>query len=237
MNNSSPQRNISDVPWLLYAGLIAALALHVFMRVLAPSPSASLTHYASPPSSQILNVASFGEQAVMSRLMMLWIQTFDSQAGVEIAYSDLDYAKLEQWMQRSSDLDSRNPYPLFAATQVYYKGQDPQRIKLLLTYTRQQYLKNPSLHWRWMAAAVLIAKHKLHDQAFALSLAKDITRLSDANVPSWARQMELLIYEDMGEFESMQYLIGAQLASGVITDAQELNFLNSKLQDIGKAGQ
>ena len=88
--------------------------------------------------------------------------------------------------------------------------------------------------WRWMVGAVLTAKHRLQDLPLALALARQITE-ADAQVPSWARQMQIFVLEDLGELEAAEILAGGLLSSGVISSAQERNFLDKRLEKLRAA--
>ena len=53
-----------------------------------------------------------------------------------------------------------------------------------------------------------------------------------ADVPLWARQMEVFILEDMNELEAARIVLGGLLESGQIRDADELRFLRRKLEEL-----
>ena len=84
-----------------------------------------------------------------------------------------------------------------------------------------------------VSARGLCGKHRLHDQAFALSLAERLAAHRDnLAIPSWASQMHIFVLEDMGELESAKVLLGGLLESGQISDPHERWFLSKRLAEL-----
>jgi hypothetical protein len=68
----------------------------------------------------------------------------------------------------------------------------------MLEFIHEQYLLDPNRRWPWLAHAALLAKHRLRDLPLARRYAADIDRRTTAaDVPLWAKQMEVFILEDM----------------------------------------
>ena len=74
-----------------------------------------------------------------------------------------------------------------------------------------------------------MAKHRLQDMSLALAYADAIASRA-TRAPHWARQMRIFLLEDMGEKEAATILLGGLLASGEITDPQEIYFLTERLK-------
>jgi hypothetical protein len=212
-------------PWtwaLLAAILVAQTAWHA---ALGP-PRAGAGALAAAPSPHALRLASFGEAPAASRLGMLYLQAFDLRT--------LDYARLAGWLRSLLALDPRAQYPLFAAARIYAEHPDPARSRLMLELIYEQFLLDPNRRWPWLAHAALLAKHRLKDLALARRYAAAIDRQTTAaDVPLWARQMEIFVLEDMNELEAARILIGGLLASGRITDPGEAAFLRQRLEALG----
>ena len=49
--------------------------------------------------------------------------------------------------------------------------------------------------------------------------------------------MQIIVLEDMGEFEAAQVLVGGLLAAGEIEDPNELKFLQRKLAELQSRAQ
>jgi hypothetical protein len=205
---------------LLAASLAAQAGWH---RALGP-PRLAAEQLAPAPSARALRLAAFGEAEAASRLSMLYLQAFDLQA--------LDYARLATWLRTLLELDPRGQYPLFAAARIYAEHPDPARSRLMLELIHEQFQLDPDRRWPWLAHAALLAKHRLKDLALARRYAAAIDRQVRAEVPLWARQMEIFILEDMNELEAARILLGGQLEHGGIQDPNERRFLEQRLREL-----
>jgi hypothetical protein len=79
----------------------------------------------------------------------------------------------------------------------------------------------------------LLAKHRLNDLPLALRYAQAVERYAtDQNVPSWAKQMQIFILEDMNELDAARTMIASLLESGRIHDPAEIRFLKERLQEL-----
>jgi len=228
------ERPLQTVPRAVWLALLAALALQITWQGVQPKPVASAAALMAPPPLAALRVASAGEPVVLAQLMTLYLQAFDNQPGISIPFRDLDYPRVMQWLATILALDPVGQYPLLLAAQVYSQVPDQARERLMLQFVREHFMHDPNRRWRWLAHAAIVAKHRLHDNALALSYARDITRHA-SGAPSWARQMHIFILEDIGEFESARILLGGLLASGEIKDERELHFLTGRLEEMQTA--
>ena len=226
-------RPLSSVPPAVRVMLVAALALQLGWQAARPPPQARAEALPPAPAPAALQLAALGDPAALSRLLMLYVQGFDEQAGVRIAWRELDYGKLRQWLERALDLDPRSQYPLLAASEVYGAVGDPARVRLMLDLVYQRFLADPNRRWPWLAHAAVVARHRLHDLPLARRYAQAIRlQATGPQVPAWARELELFVLEDMNQAEAARALIGALLASGQITDPNELRFLEQRLQSM-----
>ncbi|NOQ89682.1 MAG: hypothetical protein GQ549_01910, partial [Gammaproteobacteria bacterium] len=127
-------------------------------------------------------------------------------------------------------LDPEGSYPMLVAARVYGNINDPVKQRLMMEYIFEKFNENPNKYWRWLAHAVITAKHEIKDQDLALKYADALaTKATGKNVPYWAKDMKIILLEDMGEIEAAKLLVGALLESKQITDPYELNFLLSKI--------
>jgi hypothetical protein len=225
------ERRLSAVPAALRVALIAALTVQVAWQWHQPKPVATAAALAAPPSLPSLRVASLGEPMVLAQLTTLYLQAFDNQPGISIPFRNLDYVRVRQWLETIVALDPAAQYPLLLAAQVYAQVPDPVRIRVMMDFVHQQFLRDPNRRWRWLAHAAIMSKHRLRDHALALRFAGDITKYAPA-APNWARQMHIFILEDIGEIESAKILLGGLLASGEIRDPHELAFLLGRLESM-----
>jgi hypothetical protein len=219
------------IPWLLACALGAQIGWQSARR----SGAATTSDLPPAPSAAALRLASLGENAAFARIAMLWLQAFDSRSDNALPYRQLDYARLIAWLDAILATDPRNGYPLFAAARVYAENDDARKARLMFDFIEAQFLRDPNRRWAALAQAALLAKHRLHDLPLARRYAAEIQRLTtDPTIPSWARQMEIFILEDMNELEAAKVMLGGLLATGRIRDPEERRFLEGRLKEIEK---
>ena len=152
-----------------------------------------------PPALPLLRLISLGEERAVSALLMLWLQAFDNQPGVSIPLQALNYDKIRAWLQLILALNPDSQYPLLSAAKIYSLVPDEDKKLIMLGFVHENYLNKPNIRWPAMAHAAFVAKHRLKNPALALQYARDLRiHTTDKNVPSWVRQMELFVLEDMG---------------------------------------
>jgi hypothetical protein len=227
------ERSVGAVPWPIIVLLAVALALQIGWAIHRIQPAARAQALPEPPSAAVLRVASLGEPQVLARILMLWLQAFDYQPGLSIAFRDLDYAHVEAWLERMLELDPTFQYPLLAASRLYGEVADPVKQRRMLEFIEAHFDEDPGRRWQWLAHAVYLAKHRLGDLTYALHLARKLATVADsAAIPHWARQMQIFVLEDMGEIESAKVLLGGLLESGEITDPNERWFMSQRLHEL-----
>ena len=224
------ERSLSSVPRWVIVCLLLALLLQLAWHYQLPEPQAQASSMSSPPQHSILELTGLGDPVALSKIVMLRLQAFDNQPGLSIPFKQLDYLKVAAWLQQVAELDRKSRYPYLAAARVYAEVQDNEKRRVMLEFIREGFLNDPVRQWPAMAHAVFVAKHRMKDLDLALDLAKDIRlHLVDLDVPSWVRQMELFVLEEMGDLESARILLGGFLDSGIIRDDKEYRFLSERL--------
>jgi hypothetical protein len=225
---------LSVVPLLLWASLAASLAAQIVFAVyLSPPPQARAEQLPPPPSPAALRVVAFGDEPTLGKLLMLRLQTFDNQPGISIPFRDLDYQKLTGWLDGIVALDPRAAYPHLHGARVYTDVPDDARRRIMIDWVRRQFLERPQTRWEWLAHCVTLARHKLDDLPYALELARLLREnTAPGDAPSWARQMEIFLREDMDEYDSAAALLSGLLAAGEVKDPHEFNFLYIRLKGL-----
>ncbi|NOY62566.1 MAG: hypothetical protein GXP10_05310 [Gammaproteobacteria bacterium] len=228
-------RPVSEVPrwivWLLFIGFISQITFHAYRLNVEPSAT-PLPH---PPSVSAIKIFGMNENVLLSRLIMLWLQSFDNQPGISIPFKQLSYDRVQLWLDRAITLDEKSQYPLLAASRIYAEVSDPARQRQMLEFVYEQFLQDPQRRWPWLAHGVILAKHRLGDTPLALKYAHALADIPDtSHIPAWVLQMEIFILEDMNELDAVRVLTGGLLSSGKITDQHELQFLEKKLQKLSQ---
>ncbi len=217
--------------------LLVLLSAHVMWRSQLPTPATAMGRLPSPPLLAIARVQALGDAIAWSKFTLLWLQAFDTQAGTSIALRDLDYGRVIGWLALCLRLDPSAQYPLLAASRLYAEIPDPARSRQMLNFVRTAFAADPARRWPWLAHAVYVARHRLHDQALALEYARALAAAGAPQIPHWARQLEIFVLEDLGELEAAKVLLGGLLASGQITDPHEQRLLSARLQSLEDAAR
>lgn len=226
-------RSVMDVPVIVRVMLVVMLALQLLWHSQQEPVVATAEDLPSPMSTRTYVISSLGEPVAMSKLLNLWLQAFDNQPGISIPFRHLDYSRITEWLDTSLALDPDGRYPMLVAARVYGGVSDPERQRQMMDYIFFRFSDDPAKHWRWLAHAVIIAKHELKDLDLALKYATALASADkSAGIPYWARDMKIIVLEDMGEVEAAKILVGALIESGDITDPYELGFLVEKIAEL-----
>jgi len=223
-------RPVSDVPrsvkWLLVLSFVLQLIWHGFQQPVV----AKAKDLAPPLSTRSYVMSSLGEPIAAAKYLNLWLQAFDNQPGASLSFHQLDYPRLTQWLDTILELDPDGHYPMLVASRVYGSVKNPEKQRIMTDYVFSKFIEEPNKYWRWLAHAVITAKHELKDLGLALKYADALAeKATGENVPYWAKDMKIIVLEDMGQLEAAKVLVGALIDSGEITDPYELNFLTHKI--------
>lgn len=226
-------RSVKFVPLpvlvLLGTGLVAQLLWHAGR----PPPTATASDLPAPPSIDALRISGLGDAVVMAKVLMLWLQAHDNQPGVSIPFRRLDYGRVAGWLERMIELDPRGQYPLLAASRIYGSVEDEPRKRFILEFVYRKFYDDPNERWPWLAHAAIVAKHGLKDLPLALKYARAVSDYATGpGVPNWARDMPVVILEEMGELEAATVMAGYLLSSGRITAPHEKQYLMEKLEEL-----
>lgn len=224
-------RPLSQLPRWLLPAFALILAVQIGWQAGHTRSTTRAEDLPPAPTAAALRLAALGEPAALSRAAMVWLQAFDSRGDNTMPYQRLDYERLAHWLGAILALDPRSDYPLFSASRVYAETADPARQRRMFEFIAGQFALDPNRRWPAMAHAALLAKHRLRDLPLALRYAAAIQRqVTDPSVPLWAKQMEVFILEDMNELQAAKVMLGGMLATGQITDPEELRFLEGRLK-------
>lgn len=228
------ERRITSVPRSVLFLFALGLCLQAVWHGARPPPQADAQSLPLPPSVAALRLISLGDPLVTARVLMLWLQAFDNQPGISIPFATLDYDRVREWLARILALDPRGQYPLLAASRLYAQVPVPEKQRAMLAFVYEQFFHDPNRRWPWLVHGVIIARHDLQDLPLALKYAQGITNhATGPRVPYWARDMSIVILEDMGEPEGARALIDKLLERGDITDPGEIQFLEEKREELG----
>ena len=228
------ERKLSQLPPLLLLGLVLFFGVQlVYHHQNRQASVASFSQLKAPLDVEFYQSISLGSGQLMSYLLTIGLQLHDNQKGQHISYSHLDYQRLSDWLLTLYRLNPESEYPGFLAARVYSQVRSETQIRQMVAVISELFRLNPAQHWRRMTEACLLLKHQLNDLPAALEVAERIAALPGTiKIPFWARDMKLVLLDELNELESAQLLISSMLQSGEIEDRDEIRFLQSRLLKI-----
>ena len=187
----------------------------------------------TPLSAPVYRGIAIGSEQLLGYLLAIRLQLHDNQAGQHFRYSLIDYEVLIEWLDRVTEISPGTEYPMLLASRVYTSTDDHARLRAILGFIQRRFDDAPQLHWRRLAEASVIAKHKLQDLELALAMAEKLTQQpASIEMPNWARDFQFLLLAELNELESAIALIQALLKTDAIHDPDEKRFLEGKLLDL-----
>src|SRR5271154_2434975 len=178
-------------PWAMVCACLAANV--VFQRAHAPAWVEDYT-LGAPPSAAEIRAAALGENVLAGYLVAVYLQNFNVHLGQATAVADIDRRALIRWLDLDTTLDPGTGYPLLLASRHFAETGTPAERRMMLDWVYRRFQEQPNQRWPWMAHAVFVARHVLHDNHLALSYAAAMrTSVTDPKVPTWVRQMEMLL--------------------------------------------
>ena len=213
--------------WLLLG--ICLLANVLFQRHNPPA-RLDIVDLGTPPPAMLVRTAALGENAFAGYLVMMFLQNADVPLGRATPLADLERKTVIGWLDLGLDLDPDTGYPLLLAARHYAETGNLAQRRMMLDWVYRRFEERPNQRWPWLAHAVFVARHVLHDNTLAEFYASALrTQVTDPTVPTWVRQMDLLLRADLGETADAKVILGGLIAAGQIRSAAELRFLESRL--------
>jgi hypothetical protein len=228
------ERAISHVPVAARLLLVLALGLQIAWQVTRPPLKASPEDLPPVPSLTGLRLASLGDPVALAKGLTLYVQAFDNQKGDVVPLRNLNFERVQGWLGAALSLDPLAQYPLFLASQVYsHISGDEAKQRQMMAFVRQQFDADPNRRWRWLTDVSVLARHRLKDLDLAREYVQAVRlKATGPDVPLWAKQMEMLLLQDMNELETAKVMLGGLIQSGQVTQENELRFLVERLAEI-----
>ena len=216
--------------WIIFF-LVVGLALQLLLSTARQPPAAKFEDFSPPPSLSVLRLAALGDTIAFAKLAMFWLQNFDNQPGLAIPFRTMDYEALALWLETILALDPKSEYPLYAALRFYSPIPDETKSRRMLTFIHEQFPKDPERRWRWLSFAAVDARHRLKDEALALTFLNDVSdQATQGKLPPWVHGVHWSLMREAGALQSARQLVGSLLHHGGITDPGELKFLSDWLE-------
>ncbi|MBF0214297.1 MAG: hypothetical protein HQM00_12185 [Magnetococcales bacterium] len=197
--------------WLIGL-LLAGLGLQMLWKLQLPAPVINPQELGPPPSMAMARLTTLGDPLAVSTFWMLWLQSFDDQAGITLSLRKLDYNHVVAWLERILALNPDSEYPLLAAIRVYGFVPDPERQRQMLDFVHRAFLEAPRTRWQWLVFAALQARHRLQDAPLARRYMDDLEKNIDTGkLPFWVRGLQARILFDLNELSAARAVMGGVL--------------------------
>jgi hypothetical protein len=210
--------------------LCTCLAANVLFQRLNPPAWTDIGDLRTPPTADVVRIASLGENVFAGYLVLLFLQDFNVPLGQVTPLAAMNRSTVIRWLDLATDLDPGTRYPLLLAARHFAETGTPEQRKTMIDWLYRRFQERPNERWPWLVHAVFVARHVLHDNDLAKYYAVALrTQVTDPTVPSWVPQMEFLLQADLGEAEDARAILGGLIAAGQIRSPAELKFLESRI--------
>lgn len=211
----------------LYAVLAFGLVLNIAVWIYSSHVQPRWTNVPKPPTDRSVTMSFLSDKALAYRAWAFALQNYGNTGGNYEPLKNYNYAYVGGWFDLLDRLDPHsNVVPLLAS---YYFGstQNPQeQLPYVIAYLEKVGTRPEKEKWRWLAQAVYLARHRLHDVPLALRLAKELGDMYKPGMPAWTLQTEALITAEMGDKEAAYGLLKAMIATeSEHMDPNEVNFM------------
>ena len=112
-------RPLTMLPAYIKWAVPILLCVQFAWHQLRGGPAAEVVALRPPPAIEGVRAAFLGEDALASRLLLLWLASYDTQPGVSLPYAALDYEQLIRWLDLALKLDPSNQAAMLSATRLY----------------------------------------------------------------------------------------------------------------------
>ncbi len=175
------------------------------------------------PGRAAVKALSFGDEEFYFRLLTFDIQNAGDTYGRFTELYKYDYRKLYAWFTLLDTLDDQSDYMPFIASYYYSQTQYVPDVTYVISYLYEHSATRSEKKYWWLAQAVYLADHKLHDVDLALKMARPLEQAE--NAPFWVRELPAFVHEKRGEMDdALQIIEHIQEHSKNIPDG-ELRFM------------
>jgi len=175
------------------------------------------------PGRVAVKALSFGDEEFYFRLLALDIQNAGDTFGRFTELYKYDFKKLYAWFTLLDSLDNESDYMPFIASYYYSQTQYVPDVRYVVDYLYQYSADRPEKKFWWLAQAVYLAQHKLHDNELALKMAQPLEHAD--NAPYWVRQLPAFVHESRGEMQDALRIIDHIQANSKNIPDGELKFM------------
>lgn len=193
--------------------LLGALLAHGALAAHHRGVQAGWPGVPDAPPAELAPLLTLGDRQLLYRTAAFGLQNMGDGGGRTTPLRQYDYARLEAWLGLLDGLDPQAAYVPTLAGLYFGQTPEPDDLRRIVRYLTALGARDPVHHWRWLAHAVYLARHRLHDLPLALEVARHLAGLAGAEAPLWVRQMPAFALAEVGEREAARDLLETILAS------------------------
>jgi len=216
---------LSRVPLRAYLLLALSFALQIGFWSQTHQIKLPVSGAGPAPTVAMARVLGLGDAQFYYRAGGFWLQNSGDGGGGYLPLRDLNYDHLRQWFELLLKTDARADYVPVLAGFYFGNTPEPQQARTVALFLRDVARRDPARHWRWLAHAIYLARHRAGDMDLALEFANELAALPGADLPVWTRQMNAFILAKVGEREAARDILEALLASDPNIDPAEQRFM------------
>jgi hypothetical protein len=193
--------------------VLAALAAHAALAVHHQSVQAGWPGVPSPPPAALAPLLTLGDDQLFYRTAAFGLQNMGDGGDRSTPLAAYDYERLDGWFRLLDRLDPAARYVPTLAGWYFGQTSRPADLRRIVAYLTTVGARDPAHNWGWLAQAVYLARHRLHDVGLALAVARHLAALAGTEAPLWVRQMPAFVLADVGEREAARDLLETILAT------------------------
>jgi hypothetical protein len=193
--------------------VLAALAAHAALAVHDRSVQARWPGVPSPPPAALAPLLTLGDDQLFYRAAAFGLQNMGDGGGRTTPLAAYDYGRLDGWLRVLDQVDPAASYVPTLAGWYFGQTSKPADLRRIVAYLSAIGARDPAHNWRWLAQAVYLARHRLHDVPLALGIARHLAGLAGTAAPLWVRQMPAFVLAEVGEREAARDLLETILAT------------------------
>jgi hypothetical protein len=185
------------------------------------------------PSENGALTMALGDREFAYRFLALQLQGLGDGGGQMASLRTYNYQKLGEWFRLLYLLNPASDHVPMAAAYYFGSISDTERIPVVIDYLSEVGQSPVGSKWRWLAHAVVLARHQMNDLQLALDLAYKLSKMEPLGepLPSWAKQMPAFILKAKGDKDDARALIENMLLSSENFHPNEVNFMESFLTE------
>jgi hypothetical protein len=196
----SDRRNIK-----LYLLLVLAVFLNISTWLYSHTRYVKWTNVPPAPKMLSAHMSYLSDDIFGYRVWGMALQNYGN-VGRAQALKDYNFAYLEDWFFLMDKLDPKSRFMPFLAAYYFSATQNPDQLPHVIKYLEMVGERPGPNNWQWMAQAIYLARHRMHDMNEALRLVHVMGSLYQPGMPLWVRNMEPMVKSDMGDRQAAYYL-------------------------------